>query len=108
MVPEYLGRIAYEAAGKGIRLRVTGRWIMGSIFTAIRCFTSGSPCAERSGILSSAFRKASIRGWNYALDHPEEVADQIAEMVHQQDPSSDLKELIAFNRFQAKKGAGTH
>ena len=31
------------------------------------------------------------------------MADQIAAMVHEQKPGSDLKELIAFNRFQAKK-----
>ncbi len=102
MVPEYLGRIAYEAAGKGIRLRVTRPVDYGVDFYGDTLFTSEA-LARKDPDLVERFRKASIRGWNYALDHPEEVADQIAEMVHQQDPSSDLKELIAFNRFQAKK-----
>ena len=102
MVPEYLGQISYVAAKKGIRLRVTRPVDYGIDFYGDTLFTSEA-LARKDPDLVERFRNASLRGWNYALDHPEEVADQIAEMVHQQNLSSDLKELKAFNRFQAKK-----
>ena len=102
MVPEYLGQISYVAAKKGVRLRVTRPVDYGIDFYGDTLFTSET-LARKDPDLVERFRNASIRGWNYALDHPEEVADQIAAMVHEQKPGSDLKELIAFNRFQAKK-----
>ena len=102
MVPEYLGQISYVAAKRGARLRVIRPVDYGIDFYGATLFTSEA-LARKDPDLVERFRSASLRGWNYALDHPEEVADQIAEMVHQQNPGSDLKELIAFNRFQAKK-----
>ena len=102
MVPEYLGQISYMAAKKGIQLRITRPVDYGIDFYGDILFTSEA-LARKDPDLVESFRSASLRGWNYALDHPDEVADQIATMVHRQNPTSDLNELIAFNRFQAKK-----
>ena len=61
MVPEYLGRIAYEAAGKGIRLRVTRPVDYGVDFYGDTLFTSEA-LARKDPDLVERFRKASIRG----------------------------------------------
>ncbi|NJM11161.1 MAG: PAS domain-containing protein, partial [Synechococcaceae cyanobacterium SM1_2_3] len=47
------------------------------------------------------FVTATLRGWRYALDHPDEIADQIARTLPRADPlvSGDLRD---FNRFQAE------
>lgn len=44
-----------------------------------------------------AFLRASIKGWQYALEHPEEIADRISEELPR---SAYLKDIQGFNRFQ--------
>lgn len=45
----------------------------------------------------SKFVAASLRGWQYALDHPVEIADLIAERLERRFPVADP---VAFNRAQ--------
>lgn len=103
VVPEYLGQISYMGQKKGIPVRVIRPAEYGIDFYGDTLFTSDR-LTQRDPDRVEKFRKASIRGWNYALEHPDEVADRIAQMVHQQNPAAvSLEELKAFNRAQAKK-----
>ena len=49
------------------------------------------------------FKKASIKGWEYALEHPVEIAKRISTEFKIKGQS--VKELEAYNLFQEKKVA---
>jgi len=103
VVPEYLGQISYMGQKKGIPLKVIRPAEYGIDFYGDTLFTSAQ-LAKQDPDLVERFRKASIRGWSYALEHPTEIADRIALMVYKQNPGkTSLEELKAFNRFQAGK-----
>lgn len=103
VVPEYLGQISYTASRKGTPLKIIRPAEYGVDFYGDTLFTS-SALASSDPDLVERFRRASLKGWTYALEHPEEIADRIADMVTEQRPeASSLEELKAFNRFQAEK-----
>ncbi len=103
VVPEYLGQISYMASQKEIPLKVIQPAEYGIDFYGDTLFTSAE-LSQKDPELVERFRKASIQGWSYALEHPVEVADRIAEMIARQNPEKyNLYELKAFNRFQAEK-----
>ncbi len=55
-------------------------------------FTRQALAAERPSVVS-AFRTATMRGWQYALDHPSEIIDLIQERYNSQNKS---REHLAF------------
>jgi two-component system, sensor histidine kinase and response regulator len=54
---------------------------------------------EKSPDVVAAFVRASLKGWEYALDHSDEVASDIAERLPRTFPYADIK---AFNLHQAE------
>lgn len=103
VVPEYLGQISYQAAQKNIPLKIIQPADYGVDFYGDTLFTSAE-LARQNPDLVERFRSATLQGWSYALEHPIEVADRIAETIASQGPVlRSLEELKAFNRFQAEK-----
>ena len=60
--------------------------------------------ARRNPELVEKFRRASLKGWEYAMEHPEEIAEKIAREFEIEGKSE--AELIEFNKFQAEKVLG--
>ena len=56
--------------------------------------------AENNPELVKRFVDASLKGWRYALEHPEEVAKRIATELERTIPVGDVE---AFNLFQAEE-----
>ncbi len=56
--------------------------------------------AENNSELVTRFVDASLRGWRYALEHPEELAKRIASDLERTIPVGDVE---AFNMFQAEE-----
>ncbi len=54
---------------------------------------------ETSPELVQRFIRASLKGWEYALAHPEEIADRISTELPR---TADLVDVKGFNRFQIK------
>lgn len=103
VVPQFLGQISYTASQRGIPLKVIRPAEYGIDFYGDTLFTSGN-LAEQDPELVEKFRKASLKGWKYALEHPQEVADKIVVMTAKPDETPEaLKERRNFNRFQAEK-----
>lgn len=103
LVPGYLGKIPYEAEKLGIPIRSVHPINYGIDFYGDSLFTATS-LAESNPELVEGFRRATIKGWAYALEHPEEIADRIAAMVYEEGQSSaSLQELVEFNRYQASR-----
>ncbi len=50
--------------------------------------------------LAARFRDASLRGWEYAFAHVEEVSERLAELDRSGDPIDDA---VRFNRWQAAR-----
>jgi PAS domain S-box-containing protein len=98
MIPSYLGTMDYYAQKAGVDVKIIRPIDYGidfygdSLFTSTRLTTENPELVER-------FRKASLKGWTYALQHSDETSDMIAERLPRQDMSA--KEHAAYNRFQA-------
>ncbi|MDO9592244.1 MAG: ABC transporter substrate-binding protein [Erysipelotrichaceae bacterium] len=98
MIPSYLGTMDYYAKKSGTEVRIIRPIDYGidfygdSLFTSTRLTTENPELVER-------FRKASLKGWTYALQHTDETSDRIAERLPRED--MNFKEHAAYNRFQA-------
>lgn len=105
VVPQFLGQISYTAQKSDIPIKVIRPADYGVDFYGDTLFTSGA-LAKSNPDLVERFRKASIKGWQYALENPEEI---ISRIVTTYSPDSatplQLKELSDFNRFQAESVA---
>lgn len=105
LVPGYLGKLPYQADLMGIPIKTVNPARYGIDFYGDTLFTSATLAASDPALVEG-FRRASIRGWTYALEHPEEIADKIAAMTYSSGMSDEtLKELAAFNRYQANQVA---
>ena len=100
IIPGYLGTISYLAEKKHMPLRVIKPIDYGIDFYGDSLFTKRS-LTEKNPELVEKFRKASIKGWEYALNHPKEVAERIAKEFPVKGKTQE--ELISFNLFQSKK-----
>lgn len=103
LVPGYLGKIPYQAEISGVPLRAITPIQYGIDFYGDSLFTSYG-MAKTNPELVERFRRASVKGWSYALEHPDEIADKIAQMVHNgEHPELTLEYLEDFNRYQADR-----
>lgn len=103
LVPGYLGKLPYQADLQGVPIRTVNPADFGIDFYGDTLFTRAS-LAESNPDLIERFRRATIRGWAYALEHPEEIADKIAFMAYSSGRTNEsLDELVAFNRYQARQ-----
>ncbi len=103
LVPGYLGKIAYQAEQMGIPLRTVSPQEYGIDFYGDTLFT-GAALAKSDPELVERFRRATVKGWTYALEHPEELADKIAMTAYMHPGTGQtLEELVRFNRHQARQ-----
>lgn len=100
VIPGYLGTINYYAEKKGIKLKHIRPVDYGIDFYGDSIFVRRS-LALTNPELIERFRRASLKGWEYALSHPEEVSRYIVEKYY---PLAENKqEILEFNLFQAEK-----
>lgn len=100
VIPGYLGTIPYYAEKEGITLKTIKPIDYGIDFYGDCLFTTNSLATENPELVER-FRRASLKGWKYALEHPEEIAQRIArELPAGKKP---LKDQIEYNLYQAQK-----
>lgn len=100
VVPIYLSSILYYSEEKGIALKTIRPIDYGIDFYGDSLFTR-LELAQNNPQLVEAFKRASLRGWEYALENPEEIAEKIA--ISFISAEKNVEESIAYNKFQAKK-----
>ncbi|WP_051677174.1 PAS domain S-box protein [Maridesulfovibrio frigidus] len=98
IVPGYSISFPYELSEAGITPRIINPSQYGIDFYGDSLFTTEN-VIESDPDMVEAFMRASIRGWKYALNHPQEIADRIVAELPRIAPVNDLKK---FNTFQAK------
>ncbi len=100
VIPGYLDTISYQANQQGYTLRKISPLDFGIDFYGDSLFTSEDLAKSRPKLVER-FRKATLEGWAYALENPEEMAQRIADHFYADAP--DYEEYVAFNKFQAKQ-----
>lgn len=98
VVPGYLGTISYYAVQKGVNLKKIRPIDYGIDFYGDTLFTRRS-LAQENPELVEKMRRASIKGWEYALQHPQEVSQMIVDDYYPY--AEDKQALLDFNRYQA-------
>ncbi len=78
----------YEVSKLGIKYNILNPAAFGISFYDINLFTSKAEL-ENNPKRVEAFRRASIRGWEYALRHQEEIAKLILQKYNTQNKSKD-------------------
>lgn len=103
VVPQFLSQISYIASKENIKLKVIKADEYGIDFYGDTLFTSRE-LATNDPELVERFRRASIKGWYYALENPNEIINLIMEKLVRSDASPDINnELREFNSYQASK-----
>ncbi len=100
VIPGYLDTIAYQAHLQGEDVKSVHPIEFGVDFYGDSLFTSETMAKTRPKLVER-FRNASILGWKYALDNPEEMAQRIAD--HYYKDSRNYLEFVEFNKFQSEK-----
>jgi ABC-type nitrate/sulfonate/bicarbonate transport system substrate-binding protein len=103
VVPDFLGQIPYAAEKAGIPVKVIRPGSHGIDFYGDTLFTSGK-LARSNPELVERFRRASIKGWFYALEHPMEISELIVTRLAAPDAAPERQAaLLDFNLYQAGK-----
>lgn len=103
VVPEFLSQISYVASKDGTPLKVIKPADYGIDFYGDTLFTSREYALENPELVER-FRRATIKGWYYALENPDEIIDLIITEYKRSDYSPDIEnELRDFNAYQANK-----
>jgi PAS domain S-box-containing protein len=92
-------RALWNAHKTGQKLGVLRPSTYGVDFYGDSLFTNERLAQDRPDLVRR-FVTASLRGWQYALEHTDEIADRIASDLPRAHPVDDLG---AFNRFMAKE-----
>jgi len=101
VIPGYIGAIIdFYAQKEGINLKVIKPIDYGIDFYGDSLFTS-KKLAYEDPELVERFRRASMKGWEYALEHPEEIAVRIANEYKVK--GIPHKDFIEYNKYQANK-----
>jgi signal transduction histidine kinase len=99
VVPGYLGTISFYGKKAGFDLRVVKPIDYGIDFYGDSLFTRRSLATDNPELVEK-FRRASLKGWQYALEHPEEAVTRIVHEFNFKDQS--LADLIEYNSAQSK------
>lgn len=100
VIPGHEITLPFTAERRGISLRKIRPATYGIDFYGDSLFTSTAQATADPGLVSR-FLRASLRGWRYALEHPEAISTQIATQLPRRDPFQE--DLVAFNLFQSEK-----
>lgn len=103
VVPDFLGQIPYAAEKAGIPIKVIRPAEHGIDFYGDTLFTSAK-LARLNPELVERFRRASIKGWYYALEHPMEISELIVTRLAAPEAAPEQQAaLLDFNAYQATK-----
>ncbi|ABR46829.1 integral membrane sensor signal transduction histidine kinase [Alkaliphilus metalliredigens QYMF] len=100
MVPIYLRNILTYPEEEGVQLKSIRPIDYGIDFYGDSLFTRGSLAKENPDKVE-AFKRASLKGWEYALENPEEIIEKMVVAFPPQEKTE--KEFRAFNVFQARE-----
>lgn len=100
VVPGYLGTIPYLAKKSGLSLKIIKPIDYGIDFYGDSLFTKRDLALSNPDLVQK-FKEASIKGWEYALEHPLEITNRISTEFKIEGQSVD--ELKSYNLFQEKK-----
>lgn len=96
-IPGYSISLPYVFAAHGLQIRTVSPAQYGISFYGDAIVARGE-LARRHPRVVEAFVRASLKGWAYALAHPNEIAVRIARELPRLEPIDDL---LAYNAFQA-------
>ncbi len=100
IIPGYLGTHTYDSRDKDIRLKSIKPIDYGIDFYGDSIFVSNE-LVESNPELVERFRRASLKGWKYALENQEEIVRFIPTIITKN--TKIQNEIIEFNRFQATR-----
>lgn len=100
VIPEYLGKVKYQASRNGYDIKMIRPVDYGIDFYGDSLFTSRA-LATKNPELVEAFRKATIKGWEYALAHPEAITKQMIDVYFSD--TENPNEIYDYNLFQAEQ-----
>ena len=89
----------WQAKQKGVSVTLIRPATYGVDFYGDALFTNRQ-LADDNPNLVKQFRDASLRGWQYALEHPKEISQRIAKELPRSFP---IEDLLAFNLFQSEE-----
>lgn len=94
----YLTDKPYEFEQRGIKVNIINPQNYGIDFYGDMLFTSQKELLQHPG-RAERFRRASLKGWQYALDHPEEIIQLISERY----PSKLSQAQLQFEAAETRK-----
>ncbi len=100
VIPGYLDTISYQAHQQDYELKKIKPINYGVDFYGDSLFTSNALAKDRPKLIER-FRKATLKGWAYALEHPQEMAQRIADTFYSDSEMHDY--YVEFNTFQAQQ-----
>lgn len=98
VMPGYSINIPYTAEISGVPLREFKPLKYGVDFYGDSIFTNKS-LVENNADLVTRFKEASIKGWEYALSHPEELVSRITNELHR---VKTVESIYKLNGFQSR------
>ena len=98
VMPGYKLTVPFTANKLGIDIKEINPLTSGVDFYGDSLFVSGK-LVNQNPDLVTRFVRASLKGWEYALNHPEEIAEKISEQLKTVNHMDNFKE---FNLYQAK------
>ena len=98
VIPGYRIGAFYAFQQAGLRVKILRPINYGIDFYGDSLFTHASLIAADPAAVER-FRQASLKGWEYALEHPTEIADRISRELPRLD-TSPVGSVVDFNRFQ--------
>jgi len=99
VIPGYSTTVPFLAENHGIGLKEIKPSTYGIDFYGDSIFTRGKLIRTRPDLVER-FVRASLKGWEYALEHPGEFVVEISERLVRFFP---IEHPSAYNRFQAKE-----
>ncbi len=101
VIPGYLGTIPYQGELREIKLQTLKPIDYGIDFYGDSIFTNAAYALSHPERVND-FKEASLQGWEYALENPEEIIEKMLLHFHEPEGMS-LEEYRAFNTFQKEQ-----
>lgn len=100
IIPGYLDTHSYRSNDKDIAIKSIKPIDYGIDFYGDSIFTRNELIANDPELVER-FKRASLKGWKYALDNPNEIIEYIPTIISRNEKIQN--EIISFNKFQAQK-----
>ncbi|WP_136681519.1 EAL domain-containing protein [Neptunomonas sp. XY-337] len=99
VVPGYRISVPFEAMFAGVKVKAIYPATYGIDFYGDSLFVSRDKVSNDPKLVER-FKRASLKGWQYALQHPDEISRLIAERLPRTAPLAG--DFVSFNRFQSE------